>query len=164
MLPKSLKSFTAFVDGRGYLGRLNAAKLPALKLKTEEHRDGGMDAAVDLEMGMEKLEFELTFAEVDRDLVGQFGKGNVPVTIRGSQEGPDGTVEAIEVQTRGLIREVDKGDWKAGDKAEMKLAGTPVYYRLRIAGVDVVEIDVENGIRRINGEDQLAARRAALGV
>ena len=37
MLPKILKNFNAFVDGRGYAGRIDEISLPKLLIKTEEH-------------------------------------------------------------------------------------------------------------------------------
>jgi len=48
MLPKILKNFNVFVDGRGYAGKIDEITLPKLTIKTEEYRAGGM--------GMEKLE------------------------------------------------------------------------------------------------------------
>ena len=38
------------------------------------------------------------------------------------------------------------------------------YYKLEIDGETIHEIDVENMTRVINGTDQLAARRRALGL
>lgn len=58
-LPHVLKNMNLFVDGRGYAGRVDEIKLPKLTLKTEEHRAGGMDIPVELELGMDKLEAEL---------------------------------------------------------------------------------------------------------
>lgn len=46
MLQKILKNFNAFVDGRGYAGRIDEISLPKLSIKTEEHRAGGMDIPV----------------------------------------------------------------------------------------------------------------------
>ncbi len=50
MLPKILKNFNAFVDGRGYAGRIDEISLPKLSIKTEEHRAGGMDIPVAMVM------------------------------------------------------------------------------------------------------------------
>ena len=38
------------------------------------------------------------------------------------------------------------------------------YFRLVVDNVEKLEIDIENMIRRVNGVDQLAAERAALGL
>lgn len=164
-LPKSLKGFTAYVDGVGYLGRLSGGKLPVIKIKTESYRDGGMDSEDDLDFGTEKMEAGLTFSELDRNMLTMVGRRDVPIVLRGSQEGEDGESEAIIGTMRGLVTEADPGEWKAGEpKTEAKLNMTPNYYRLMIGGDEVYEIDVQAGVRRVGGTDQLADRRANLGV
>ncbi|GHT98386.1 hypothetical protein FACS1894126_3800 [Alphaproteobacteria bacterium] len=60
MLPKILKNFNVFVDGRGYAGRVEEVSLPKLSLKTDEFLAGGMDAPIEIDLGMEKLEADLT--------------------------------------------------------------------------------------------------------
>ncbi len=56
MLPKILRNFNVFVDGRGYAGKIEEITLPKLTIKTEEYRAGGMDIPISIDMGMEKLE------------------------------------------------------------------------------------------------------------
>ena len=56
MIADVLKNMNLFVDGRGYAGVVDELTPPKLTMKTEEHRAGGMDAPVELDMGMEKLE------------------------------------------------------------------------------------------------------------
>lgn len=164
-LPKSLKGFTAYVDGVGYLGRLAGGKLPVVKIKTESYRDGGMDTEDDLDFGTEKLEWGLTFAELDANMLKMVGRRDVPIVLRGSQEGEAGESEAVIGTIRGLVSEADPGEWKAGEpKTEAKLNGTASYYRLMIGDEEVYEIDTLGGIRRIGGVDQLADRRANMGV
>lgn len=163
-LPKSLKGFAAYVDGYGFLGRLGGGKLPIVKIKTEAYRDGGMDSETDLDFGTEKLESSITFTEYDRAILAAVGKRNLAITLRGSLEDESGNDEAIVANLRGLVTEVDPGEWKMGEpKIEAKLNLTPDYYRLTIGGAEVYEIDVIGGVRRIDGVDQIAARRANLG-
>ncbi len=166
MIPKILKNFNAFVDGRGYAGRVDEVTLPKLTVKTEEHRAGGMDVPVEIDMGMEKLEAEITFAEYDAELFRLFGlvDGNsVSVTLRGAIQA-GGDAEPVVVSLRGSFRELDSGNWKAGDKATLKCMMAVRYYRLNISGSDVIEIDAENMIRIIGGEDQMASIRQAIGI
>lgn len=73
MLPKILKNFNVFVDGRGYAGKIDEVTLPKLTIKTEEYRAGGMDIPINIDMGMEKLEAEFTFSEYDSELFRLFG-------------------------------------------------------------------------------------------
>ncbi|BET34742.1 hypothetical protein wCIFem_11920 [Wolbachia pipientis] len=50
MLPKILKNFNVFVDGRGYAGKIDEITLPKLTIKTEEYRAGGMDITVNIDI------------------------------------------------------------------------------------------------------------------
>ena len=56
------------------------------------------------------------------------------------------------------------GSWKAGDKAEAKFTLAPSYYKLEVGGQVVYEIDPVGMVRIINGNDELAAERAAIGL
>lgn len=164
--PKRLFNFTAFVDGRGYAGRVTEVTPPKLALKMTEFRAGGMDAAVELETGMEKLEASLSFAEFDQEIFRQFGllDGNVvQLTLRGAMVDDD-TTEEIVIQLRGKYKELDSGSWKGGDESSLKATVACRYYKLTIGGNELIEIDVENMVRKIDGKDQLAEQRKALGL
>ena len=71
---------------------------------------------------------------------------------------------AVVATLRGGLREVDPGEWKPGEKAEFKYAVSVTYYKLEIDGRVMFEIDPVNCVRVIDGVDQLAAERAALGI
>jgi P2 family phage contractile tail tube protein len=166
MLPKLLKNFNAFVDGKGFAGRIEEIQLPKLTLKTEEFRAGGMDIPVQIDLGMEKLEAELTFAEYDADLFRLFGisGGNsIAFTLRGGLQGV-GETESVVINLRGVIKELDAGTWKPGDKTSLKCTVAASYYKLTIDNRELIEIDAENMIRKINGTDQLSSLRSAIGV
>lgn len=163
-LPKSLKGFTAYVDGFGFLGRLAGGTLPKVKIKTEDWRDGGMDGTSPIDAGQEKMEASLTFGEYHPAVLKAVGKRNVPIILRGSAEDEGGVVETIIATLRGLVIEADPGDWKLGEiKIEAKLNIEPDFYRLQIGAEEIYNIDTVACVRRIGGVDQLAARRVALG-
>jgi len=166
MLPKILKNFSAFVDGRGYAGRVDEITLPKLTIKMEEYRAGGMDVPIDIDLGMEKLEADITFSEYDPELFRLFGimdNSTVNFTLRGGLQGT-GDAQPVVVNLRGKIKELDSGSWKAGDKATLKCMISIFYYKLTIDRRELIEIDAENMIRKINGVDQLSSMRQALGV
>lgn len=158
MLLKILKNFNTFVDGRGYAGRIDEISLPKLSIKTEDHRAGGMDIPVAIDMGMEKLEAELTFSEYAPELFRLFGlvDGNaVSLTLRGGLQG-SGDAEAVVVNLRGQFKELGPGNWKPADKAMLKCTVSISYYKLTI--------DAENMVRKINGVDQMSSLQTALGI
>lgn len=162
-----LKNMNLFVDGRGHAGSIEELTPPKLTLKTEEFRAGGMDASVEVDMGMEKLEASFSLASYDSGVLKLFGLvqgGHVPLTIKGGLESVNGWIKPVVIQLRGKIKEIDEGNWKPGDKASLKVSMAVVYYKRTVNGEDIHEIDVEGFKRVIDGVDQLAEMRAALGM
>ncbi|MCO1333137.1 phage major tail tube protein [Microbulbifer sp. OS29] len=167
MLDDILKNMALFVDGRGFAGNVEELTLPKLTLKTEEFRNGGMDAPIEVEMGMEKLESEFTLTRFDKNVLKLFGLAPgqlTPLTIRGAVISDDGTQTAVVVNLQGIVREMDPGNWKPGEKATLKIMLALRYYKLTHGGDIVHEIDIPNMVRTIGGVDQLSAVRSALGI
>lgn len=167
MIVDILKNMNLFVDGRGYAGKVMEVNLPKLTVKMEEHRDGGMDAPAEIDMGLEKLECSFSTSAIDADLARSWGlaPGNlVPLTFRGALESEDGTVSPVKAEVRGQVKEMDWGTWKAGEKAPLKCTVAPRYYKYTHGDEDLIEIDVDNMIRMVNGTDRLEEQRAALGI
>lgn len=165
MLPRVLKNFTAYIDGRGYIGRIETCKLPELAINTADYRGGGMDAPVELDMGMNKLEVQLVLAEYDPDSIKLWGlfSAAVPVVLRGAiqRQGEDAVPVIIRMQ--GGFKQISRGDWKAGENSQMTLTCNCNIYTEIIDNETVVDIDVLNFVRIVGGVDQLANIRAALG-
>lgn len=168
-MPRVLKNFNLIVDGRGYAGKVAEATLPKLTRNMEEFRGGGMNAPIEIDQGLEKLECELTLKEYSEDIFKLFGLVNhagVNIRLKGALEADDvdATVTPVEVTLRGRWREIDQGNWKPGEESTMKIAVALSYYRYVSDGEELVEIDVENMVEKIGGSDRLAAIRAAIGV
>ena len=161
------KNLNLFVDGRGYAGQIEEFNPPKLALVTEDFRAGGMDAPIELTMGMEKLEADFSLISYDKDVLSLFGVAEgsvVPFVAREALESFDGTVTPVVHTMRGKIRELDPGTSKAGDKPSLNVAMALTNYKLQHGDTTVIEIDVENMVRSINGVDALAGIRNALGL
>lgn len=166
MIPKILKNFNVYVDGRGYAGRVEEITLPKLTIKTEEFLGAGMAAPVEIDLGMEKLEMELTFAEYDSEIFKLFGLTNgseTAFTIRGAIQG-SGSTESVVINVRGFFKELDCDTWKPAEKTALKCSIACTYYKLSIGGVELIEIDPVNMVRNVNGSDQLSGLREILQV
>jgi P2 family phage contractile tail tube protein len=167
MIPEMLTNCVMFADGVSFSGDVPSMTLPKLSVKTEEYRGGGMSGPVDLPTGLEKLEAAFTTNGVRKEALKFFGLADQTacnLVFRGSFRGQKGTVKSVTVTLRGSLKEVDMGDWKPGDKAEIKHAVAVTYYKLEIDGRVMFEIDFANMVQVINGVDQLAAERTALGL
>lgn len=165
MLPRKLQNFGVFVDGRSQIGRCTEATLPTLSLDTEEYKAGGMDAPVDLEKGMAKLDAQWTMAEYNPEtikLFGLFSAGTV-VVFRGALQRQGEEAVPFEVRMTGGIKEINR-DPLSTDGSKMMLSANIQTYVEIIDGETVVDIDILNMKRIIGGVDQLASQRAALGI
>lgn len=161
------KNLNLFVDGRGFAGQVEEFNPPKLALKLEEFRAGGMNAPIDLNMGLEKMECDFSLIQYSKDVLALFGlaAGNtVPLVVREALESFDGTVTPVVHTMRGRIKEVDQGTPKPGEKTSLKFTMSLTYYKLQHGSSVVQEIDVQNMIHLVNGVDQLAAQRTALGM
>lgn len=167
-LPRKLKHFNVFHNGVSWLGQVGEVTVPKIAIKAEEWRGAGMIAPVDIDLGLEKMELELTCGGLMLEAMADLGLVNVDgVLIRfmGSfQEESLGNVDAVDITCRGKLIEYDPGSAKAGDDTEHKIKYTLSYYKIMKNGGTLVEIDVQNQIYLINGVDRMAAHRRAMGL
>ncbi|WP_174907004.1 phage major tail tube protein [Burkholderia diffusa] len=167
MIPETLYNCNTFVDGRSYAGRATSMTPPKLKLKTDDFRAAGMDAAVKVDQGMEPLEASFAMATMEYDVLKFFGlvdQGAFNGVFRAVFKDRSGKSKSVVVYLRGMLYEVDPGEWKPGDKVDAKFNVSCDYYKLEIDGAVVHEIDIFASKRVINGVDQLADVRKKLGM
>jgi len=162
--PRTIRNFNAFVDGTSYFGHVDEAKLPPITLNTEAHRGAGMDGPVAIDMGMEGMQSEITFAEWDPALLKSFGRRTRFVMRPGAMGEDDFSADTYIATLGGRISVNGPEDLKAGDKSTLKITMEVDYYRLEKDGEELWEIDIENGVRVIGGVDQLAELRRAMGI
>jgi P2 family phage contractile tail tube protein len=166
-IPRILKNFSLFVDGRGLAGVVSSLTIPKLTTQMEEFRGGGMDAPVELDMGMEKLEASFELFDYDENIIRLYGLADgasTQVTARGALRRDGEAAVAMIVNMTGVLKELDPGDWKAGSQTSAKFSVALRYLKITIGGTVIAEIDKVNMIRKINGVDQLATIRTAIGV
>jgi P2 family phage contractile tail tube protein len=167
MIPQTLTNMNLFVDGKGYAGIATEVNPPKLTRKTEEHRGGGMDGPVTLGLGMEQLEANFTTIGIQKDVLSFFGLADDTAfsgSFRGSFKEQTGEVVAAIITLRGMLSEADPGSWKPGEKNEYKYTLKANYYKMELDGAVVHELDPINCIRIVNGNDEAAAERAAIGI
>ena len=166
MLPRILKGFALYVDGENFIGRCETVKLPDLNLKTEAYRAGGMDAEVDQDMGMEKLDVQFTLAEYSPAIIKKFGlfSADKQIVLRGGIQRQGEAAIPVVIRLQGGIKQLTRDDWKQGEKGSMQCTANCNSYIETQGGEELVNIDILNYKRVIGGVDQLASMRAALGM
>ncbi|WP_444885967.1 phage major tail tube protein [Microbulbifer sp. PSTR4-B] len=162
------KDMELFADGRGYAGLVEEFEPPTLKVVTEDFNGGGMAAPIGIDMGrVEKLEASWTLGGYHADTLVQWGKTGqqgTPLTLRAAaQSEADGSVVPVVIKMRGLVRSYEAGTHKPGEINKQKYTAELRYYSVEIDGRQLIEIDVLNGKRVVDGVDQTAEIRAAIG-
>lgn len=166
-LPRALKNFVLFVDGGPQVGVVDELELPELAIKTEEHRAGGMDAPVEIDLGQDAMTASFRLADYREEVLRLWGlaDGNATgVTARGALQRDGEPAVPVVAVLRGGIKTLDWPAWRAGEKAGLQITLAVRYYKLTIGGREMIEIDVENMVRRIDGRDQLDSVRTAIGL
>lgn len=161
-----LKNYVLTVDGRGFAGNTESFSPPNLSLVIDDHRAGGMDTSVPIDMGQEAMEASFVLTKLDADTLALFGvtSGEAQLTFRGAYQSYDGTVTARVINLRGKIVSKEESSATTGEKQTFTYTMKPTYYRDTIGGRVVTEIDALNMTRVIDGVDQLAAIRQAIGL
>lgn len=166
MTRHTLQHFNWYIDGRGFAGEIDSYTAPKLALITEGFRAGGMDSSVAIEMGMEPMESTVVLQSFDQNVLALWGvtqNATIACNARAAFQTEDGTVLAVRHEMRGRIRELEEGEWKAGEKSMLSIVMDLDFYRRLNDGEEIHKIDIPNMIRVINGVDQLEAQRAAIG-
>ncbi len=160
-----LKNFNLYIDGRGYAGNVDEVQLPALNIVGEDYRSGGMDAPIELDMGMEKLEATFKISKFDENLEKLLSSAApIQMTFRGAVESFDGSVKAAVIKMTGKIHGIETDTVTPGSKASKSYRAPLVSYSYTLDGVTIHDIDVRNMKRIIGGVDRLAAQRKAVGL
>ena len=167
MIPQVLYDTNLFMGGISFSGDVPSVTLPKITVKTDSFRGGGMGGEIEMDMGLEKLEASFVTTGVRREAMKYYGLADQTAcnaVFRGAFKGLAGKVTPVIATLRGLLKELDMGDWKPGDKAENKYAIALQYYKLEIDNRVMYEIDMVNCVRVIDGVDQMADVRNALGL
>lgn len=167
-VPHTLKNFNLFIAKSGsaqasLAGLITELTLPKLSIKTEEFRAGGMDAPIPVEVGMESLSCDFSLAEYNEatlKLLGLFDY-KTELTFRGAFDNGS-EVQPIIIKLNGVLKEEDFGSWKTGTLVTFKASFVATYYQLTINSTEIIEIDIPNMVRKIDGKDQLADWKNAI--
>ncbi|MGU9981449.1 phage major tail tube protein [Phreatobacter sp. HK31-P] len=168
MLDNILRDFTVFLDGVGKLGDAETVKLPALMKKTDEYRGGGMEFPVEIDLGMEKLEAEITLSQWDPQVYSLFGMHSniegTPLTFRGHVISSTGTAKSCIVHMRGFIKGIAQDTIAPGKKNEKVFTFALSYYKHVLDDQVLIELAARDMIHVVGGQDLASAKRSSLGL
>jgi|TARA_A100001518_G_C1222068_1_gene66984 hypothetical protein len=167
-LPRKLKDFNLFGDGNNWQGQIPSLTLPELARAVEGYRGGGMDGAVELDMGQEIIEMSWQAAGMITEIFTEYGTSIHDANLlrfSGSYESDEtGQIVPVEVTVRGRHKTIAMGEAASGDSNNIEVTTTCTYYKLVVDGEEIIEIDVPGYVFRVRGVDRLAGRRQALNL
>lgn len=165
--PSKLVDMNLYGDGDSWKGQIAEMTIPKLVVKMEDWRGGGMLGPVPVDMGLDKVEFEFKAGGLFLEPLRHFGATTIDAAqlrfagaYRNQQSG---TVDFMEVVSRGRYSEVDFGTQKPGDDTETTYKAGCAYYKLSRNNSKLIEIDMLAGIFFVFGVDRYAEIREALG-
>lgn len=165
--PKHLKNFNVTFGVSDFSGICEEVTLPKIKYKTDEWRGAGMDAPLEIPVGLEKLEATFKFGEQTIEGYLSAGialSGLVTANIFGHLFGMDGSTDVVTCVMRGWLKGLDPGTWKAGDPkaAGQTLEMSVLTWVMTRGPVPLITIDVMRGITMHGPFDQHEAARKTL--
>lgn len=165
MFPIVQKFFDVFDQNKSFLNQAKSIELPKLVRKMEDYKGGGMDGDIQIDMGQDKMECTITYVGKN-NAAKEWGARTHDAIYRritaAYQDDDSGAIDAVEWEIRGRLIEIDEGNLEKGKMNEEKEKIAVTYYRKRVNGVTITEIDTVNMVCITNSIDRLAAFKAAI--
>lgn len=138
-----LKDNTCYVNGVSKIGQSEEFKLPAIELKTEEMRNGGMIKPRLVSFGLNTLTASLTLSGFHPDMIGLFGipiGEEFPLFAYGYLQSENGKSHAARAEMGAVITKFDPGSWKTGEQSPTEQEFSVNSYSLYVDEVLYAEI------------------------
>ena len=169
MLPKTIKNANVFLNGTSWAGRFDEVSFGKLARKLEKYRGGGMDAEIDIDLGYDMPEPEVTIKEAIPELIKAWGESDsdgvlLRILAGANSDGPGNAHDTIEIVTRCRPKEIDLGSFKPGSLNEIKTPFCTTYFKYVLNGETLIELDPVNMVQIIGGVDKNQQLRESIGV
>lgn len=161
----TLRSWTFFTKGMRIQGAHEYTP-PELSIQVTNLRSGAQDVPTPVDDGMEALTCQVKFWGIDTDMLALLGcvAGQKPRFTAYEGYMSNGTALGAIEEFEGFISKVTR-DARAGESQSEVSVTVDIalnYYKQTLEGRELIEIDTERFIRRINGVDQLGGLAAKI--
>ncbi|RUM42594.1 MAG: hypothetical protein DSY80_06910 [Desulfocapsa sp.] len=166
-LSNVMMAFALYIDGLGYYGDGTELKLPAVKFKTEDFQGGGMFSPEPVVLGIEKLEASFKMSSFDPNIISKLkigAEGLLPFTFRGAVSGANGAFFSLRARMLARLGSWEPDAWKASEKVESEYSLLVSSYTLTHGQREIIHINNKDMEYRVDGQDQLAGMRQAIGI
>ncbi len=148
---------------------LSELKLPALQEIFVDHHGGGARVAVEVGVGVQKMEPTFNLAGFDPDLLSQFGLGskvrNVFTAYGVIRDKRTGRAIEAKAIMEGRLGKADQNAFQRGEMTMVEYAiNELMHYELHFDGREKVYWDYFTNVWRIDGVDENASENLILRV
>ncbi|PIE13836.1 MAG: hypothetical protein CSA70_03725 [Rhodobacterales bacterium] len=161
------RKFNAFVEGYSTHLEVEGVTVPNVQDHVEELKSGGLGGAVDVPLGIQKMEAGIKINSRQKNIMKHVGLApgvHRKITFRSVNVSEiDGGQEDEVISITGRLN-ANNGGWEAQNvpKDDYKI-GTIFFYKHTISGEVVHHIDLKNHICIVDGVDHWADHRSGLG-
>lgn len=159
-----LQMFRTFIEDAVFLGT-SKVTLPKLDFITDTMTGDGILGEKEVvavgQTKVIKVVIELTNLD-ERGFVLLNPKG-VNLTFRGAKQGDLGVIP-YKVCIKGKLTSMELGDFETAKKMGSKIEVVTDYLSVDINSINVLEIDKDNSVFKVNGVDMLAEFKVALAI
>lgn len=166
-----IHNVNVYDDAKSLLGIASEFTLPDIVMITEDHQGLGMIGKLEIPTGsIDKLSAKVKWQAFYPDI---YAQGANPFTARKLQMRASVNTHAaggliaetpLVVVLTARWKKVPGGAYGAAKQPELESELSVSYMKITHDGVDLVELDVDNNVWKVNGEDILATYRKNLGA
>ncbi len=164
-LPSIVRDINCFIKEKSFIGVANVATIPKIVTKTTDMVLAGFAGDIERDIGkLEKLESSITVSQFSSEVLGLIGdraSRDETLVLRGAIDVGD-SISTLVVKMQGLWKEVEFAEFKPETEATNKFAIAVEVFTLELDGKEIIHIDKENNIFRVNGKDRNEKIREAL--
>ncbi|MCG2614895.1 phage major tail tube protein [Terrimonas sp. NA20] len=159
-----------YVDGQGFIGRAEEVTCPDIAPVMVDHKGLGMIGQLELPAGLQKMSSKIKwnapYLEVMKKTHNVFQSMRLQVrsSIETYENGNRIAEAPVVIYMTAIPKKAGGFVFKAQDNVEREDEFNVTSYKLEVAGIEIIYVDVMANIWRVNGNDQLATYRANLGM
>lgn len=159
-----------YLEGESILGHVEELNVPEIKFIKSEQKTLGMFGKAEFTSGIDKMEMKIKWNSIYADSLKKIANpfNALSYQIRGSIQNWESASVTGEQQCTVYMRAQTANfpgiGLKQQDNVEMESLFSVYYYKLEVADVAVIEIDVLANIFKVDGVDLLAAYKANTGT
>lgn len=159
-----------YINGTSAHGQASEVSLPEIQFEKGEYKALGLMGVLKFFNGFSALEATIKWNYPDNDV--QIACANpreaVDLMVRSSKcvytSGSLSEEQPVVIYLKGTPNNHGLGTFKAKEDTDLSTKFDITYIKQEVNGREIVEIDIENNIFRIDGEDMLAQYKENLGL